>query len=177
MNDKQTLMLDRGFTPVGVVSWKAAITLLYQGKAKVVEEYDSIVRSAYLTINIPAVISLTENVKKRRKPVKFSRVNVYGRDEYRCQYCGTKCGMRELTYDHVIPRAQGGKTTWTNIVSCCVGCNAKKAGRTPEQAKMRLLKKPVQPVDLPSVVIPVSMNSIPDAWRDYLWWSGKLEQD
>jgi hypothetical protein len=85
--------------------------------------------------------------------------------------------MSELTYDHVVPRAQGGKTTWTNIVSCCVKCNSKKAGRTPEQAKMKLLKKPVQPKAIPAVFIQLSRKNVPDAWRDYLYWSGALEKD
>lgn len=173
----QTLMLDQGYAPVGIVSWEAAISLLYQEKVEVVEEYDREVRSAYLVLKVPAVIRLKHPITKRRKPVKFSRVNVYGRDGYRCQYCGEQCSMKELTYDHVIPRAQGGKTTWTNIVAACFKCNAKKAGRTPEQARMRLLKKPVQPVDTPAVMIPISKESIPDAWRDYVWWAGPLDED
>lgn len=173
----QTLMLDQGYAPVGVVPWQTAISLLYQEKVEVVEEYDQEVRSAYLVIKVPAVIRLKQPFHRRRKPVKFSRVNVYGRDGYRCQYCGEKCSMKELTYDHVVPRSQGGKTTWTNIVSACVECNAKKAGRTPEQARMKLLKKPVQPVDTPAVTIPISKNSIPDAWRDYVWWTTDLERD
>ena len=170
-----TLMIDRGYAPVGIVSWEEAVTLLYQEKEEVVEEYDHEIRSAYLVIKLPAVIRLKHTVKKKEKPVKFSRVNVYGRDGYRCQYCGDKCKMSELTYDHVLPRAQGGRTEWTNIVSACFDCNKKKACRTPEQAKMRLLKKPIEPMGIPSVRIPVSKNSIPDAWRDYVWWAGDLD--
>lgn len=177
MLSAQTLMLDRGYAPLGIVSWEDAVTLLYQGKVEVVAEYDQEIRSAYTVIKVPAVIRVKHAVTKREKPVKFSRVNVYGRDNYRCQYCGTQCTMKELTYDHVLPRAQGGKTNWTNIVSACFSCNAKKGGRTPEQARMRLLKRPVQPVSTPSVMIPISRNSIPDAWRDYVWWTGDLEQD
>jgi 5-methylcytosine-specific restriction endonuclease McrA len=172
-----TLMLDQGYAPVGVIPWQRAIQLLFLGKVEVVEEYEQEVRSTKLVIKIPAVVRLLRAFRRFRKPVKFSRVNIYGRDEYRCQYCGDKCTMSELTYDHVIPRSQGGKTTWTNIVSACEDCNSKKAGRTPEQAKMRLLKKPVQPVDLPATVIEVSRTSIPDAWREYLYWTGSLDQD
>lgn len=177
MIQAQTLMLDQGYAPVGIVPWEAAVSLLYQEKVEVVEEYDQEIHSAYLVIKIPAVVRLKSAINKRKKPVKFSRVNVYGRDSYRCQYCGTKCKMKELTYDHVIPRAQGGKTNWTNIVSACFTCNSKKAGRTPEQAKMRLLKKPIQPVETPTVMIPISKTSIPDAWRDYVWWAGDLDKE
>ncbi len=177
MLNVQTLMLDRGYAPLGIVPWTTAVTLLYQDKVEIVEEYDREIRSAYTVIKVPAVIRVKHAVNKRAKPVKFSRVNVYGRDGYRCQYCGEKCSMKELTYDHVLPRSQGGKTNWLNIVSACMDCNSKKACRTPEQAKMRLLKKPVQPMNTPTVMIPVSKNSIPDAWRDYVWWAGDLDQD
>jgi 5-methylcytosine-specific restriction endonuclease McrA len=123
------------------------------------------------------VVRLLKRFRRHKKPVKFSRVNIYGRDDYKCQYCGHKKSINELTYDHVIPRSQGGKTTWTNIVSACGECNSKKAGRTPEQARMKLLKKPVQPVDMPAVFIQVNKSNVPDAWRDYLYWTGSLEQD
>ena len=173
----QTLMLDQGYAPVGVISWQRAVQMLSLGKCEVVEEYDHEIRSQYLVIKIPAVVRLLRVFRKRRKPVKFSRVNVYGRDDYKCQYCGQKFTMNELTYDHVIPRSQGGKTVWSNIVTCCVDCNAEKAGRTPEQAGMKLSKKPTQPVNLPSVIVPISRTSVPDAWRDYLYWTGSLDED
>jgi len=146
-------------------------------KVEVVEEYDHEIRSQFLVIKIPAVVRLLRVFRKRKKPVKFSRVNIYGRDDYRCQYCGGKFTMGELTYDHVVPRSQGGKTTWTNIVSACDRCNAKKRDQTPEQAGMKLLKKPVQPVDVPSIVIEVSRRSVPDAWRDYLYWTSALDEE
>lgn len=175
--DAQTLVLNQGYEPVGVVPWTQAITLLFQSKAEVVEEYDGEVRSQLLVIKIPAVIRLLNRIRRHKKPVKFSRVNIYGRDNYQCQYCGVRKKIGELTYDHVIPRSQGGKTTWTNIVSACNSCNSNKAGRTPEQAKMRLLKKPVQPTEMPALVIAVSRENAPAAWRDYLWWTGELDAD
>lgn len=177
MSETQTLVLDQSYSPVLVVPWQRAIELLTLGKVEVIQEHDQEVRSAYLVIKIPSVIRLLRKFRRFKKPVKFSRVNIYGRDGYKCQYCGTKCSMNELTYDHVIPRSQNGKTTWTNIVSCCVPCNSRKAGRTPEQARMKLLKKPVQPVDLPTMMIQISRKNIPDAWRDYLYYTGDLDQD
>lgn len=177
MTEAQTLMLTSDYAPLKVISWKRAIELLTLGKVEVIEEYDNEVRSAYLVIKIPAVVRLLKRFRKVNKPVKFSRVNIYGRDNYECQYCARRCSMSELTYDHVLPRSQGGKTTWTNIVSACQDCNSRKAGRTPEQARMKLRKKPVQPVATPSVVIQVSRKNVPDAWRDYLYWTGALEED
>lgn len=177
MTEAMTLVLDQGYAPLKVVSWKRAIELLTLGKCEVIEEYDQEVRSAYLVIKIPAVVRLVRAFRKQVKNVKFSRVNLYARDDYRCQYCSKQCSMSELTYDHVIPRSQNGKTTWTNIVSCCVKCNSKKSGRTPKQAGMKLLKDPVQPKATPAVVLRLSRKSVPQAWVEYLYWSGALEKD
>lgn len=173
----QTLVLDQGYTPLKVVPWQRAVQLLFLNKVEMIEEYDQDIRSTYLVIKVPSVVRLLNGFRRHKKPVKFSRVNIYGRDGYVCQYCGVKKTMGELTYDHVVPRTLGGKTTWTNIVTACSKCNAKKGGRTPEQARMRLKKKPVQPKDVPAIVIALSRTSVPDAWRDYLYWTGELEED
>lgn len=171
----QTLVLDPGYQVVEVTGWQEAVSLWFQGKARIVEEYDQVVSSAYMTIRVPAVVVLIRNIRRYRKPVKFSRVNVYGRDGYRCQYCNDKLTMSELTYDHVVPRSQGGRTEWDNIVTCCCECNARKGGRTPAQAKMRLLRKPVQPVDVPQVALQITRDNAPEAWRDYIYWAGALD--
>ncbi|MGN6103643.1 MAG: HNH endonuclease [Kofleriaceae bacterium] len=176
MSDAQTLVLDQSYRPVGVVHWTDAITMLFTNKVEVVAEYDGFVRSALLVIKMPAVVRLLRAFRRHKKPVKFSRVNIYGRDDYRCQYCGERRKLGELTYDHVVPRSRGGKTEWTNIVTACGDCNGRKANRTPEQAGMRLLKKPVQPTQTPAVVLEISRANVPDAWRDYLYWTGELEQ-
>jgi 5-methylcytosine-specific restriction endonuclease McrA len=173
---QQTLVLDQGYAPVKVVPWQRAIQLLFLGKVEVVQEYDQDVRSTSLVIKIPAVVRLLRMFRRHRKPVKFSRVNIYGRDGYACQYCGVRQSLGELTYDHVVPRAQGGTTTWTNIVTACADCNGRKANRTPAQARMQLRKAPVQPKEVPVLAIEVSRESAPTAWRDYLWWTGELEE-
>lgn len=173
---QQTLVLDRGYAPVKVVPWQHALTLYFTGKVEIIEEYDHDVRSTFLVIKMPAVVRLLRAFRRRKKPVKFSRVNIYGRDDYRCQYCGEQRPMGELTFDHVVPRAQGGTTTWTNIVTACTRCNARKGGRTPAQARMTLRKEPVQPRDVPAMVIELSRTSVPDAWRDYLYWTGSLDE-
>jgi 5-methylcytosine-specific restriction endonuclease McrA len=173
----QTLVLDQGHAPVAVVPWQRAVQLLFLNKVEVVEEYDHDIRSTSLVIKIPAVVRLLKLFRRHHKPVKFSRVNIYGRDGYRCQYCGARKPLGELTYDHVVPRSQGGKTTWANIATACADCNSKKGGRTPAQAKMKLRKQPIQPKGVPAMVIEVSRTSVPDAWRDYLWWTGELDAD
>jgi 5-methylcytosine-specific restriction endonuclease McrA len=172
----RTLLLSQGFEPIKVISWQRAITLLFLGKVEVVEEYDHNIRSVNLIIKIPAVVRLLRAFRRHAKPVKFSRVNIYARDHYRCQYCGRRASISELTYDHVTPRSQGGRTEWTNIVTACYECNRKKGGRTPREAGMALLAQPVQPNWVPAVTIRISMRSIPDAWRDYLYWTGDLSE-
>jgi 5-methylcytosine-specific restriction endonuclease McrA len=170
----QTLLLNQGYEPIKVISWQRAITLLFLGKVEVVEEYTDELRSVNLVIKVPAVVRLLRAFRRQHRPVKFSRVNIYARDGYKCQYCGAKASLVDLTYDHVVPRSQGGATDWTNIVTCCYLCNRKKGGRTPKEAGMRLLAQPVQPNWVPAVTIRVSLRSVPDAWRDYLYWTGEL---
>jgi len=173
----RTLLLNQGYEPIKVISWQRAMTLVTLEKVEVVEEYDADVRATSLLVKVPAVVRLRKAFRRHAKPVKFSRVNIYARDSYRCQYCGTKCTIAGLTYDHVVPRSRGGRTTWENIVSCCYACNARKANRTPAEAKMVLRTAPVRPAWIPAVQIRVSTKSVPDAWRDYVYWAGEVEHD
>lgn len=173
----RTLLLNQGYEPIKVISWQRAITLLALDKVDVVEEYDAQIRAVSLVIQVPAVVRLRKAFRRHAKPVKFSRVNIYARDGHRCQYCGTRCEIDQLTYDHVTPRSRGGRTTWDNIVSCCVACNARKSNRTPAEAKMALLSKPVRPAWMPAVQIRVSTRSVPDAWRDYVYWTGQIDDE
>ena len=172
----QTLVLTAGYEPIKVVSWQRAITLLTLGKVEVIEEYDQDIRSQTIIFKMPAVVRLLRAFRRHQKKVKFSRVNIYARDKYRCQYCATKLPVSELTYDHVVPRARGGKTTWENIVTACVPCNARKADRTPTEAGMRLLTAPVRPKWVPVMTLRLSDRSAPDAWRDYLYWTAELDE-
>lgn len=171
----QTLMLSQGYEPIKVVSWQRAITLLSLGKVEVIEEYDREVRSTSIVIKVPAVVRLLNAFRRHKKPVRFSRINIYGRDRFRCQYCGNKITMGTGTYDHVVPKTQGGRTSWTNIVTACEPCNSRKGGRTPVQASMRLRTRPIQPKWVPVMAVQVSQTSAPDAWRDYLYWTGEIE--
>jgi 5-methylcytosine-specific restriction endonuclease McrA len=199
LQSTRTLLLSNAYEPIQAISLKRAMTLLFNGKVEVIEEYDwnivpvpseiqtdvqvthgnerRTVKRTMIVFKAPAVVRLLTAFIRRRRPIKFSRVNIYARDRYTCQYCGTKRTLAELTFDHVIPRKLGGKTTWTNIATSCGTCNLKKGGRTPEQAGMKLLKQPVQPTWQSAIAVTVSSTSVPDAWRDYLYWTGELEND
>ena len=170
----QTLMLSQGYEPIKVVTWQRAITLLFLGKVEVIEEYDTQIKSTSIVIKMPAVVRLLGAFRRKKKPVRFSRVNIYGRDKYCCQYCSKKITMGSGTYDHVVPRAQGGKTEWTNIVTSCELCNQKKGGRTPAQARMKLRKQPIRPAWVPITLVNVTKESAPDAWASYLYWTSEL---
>ena len=174
---QRTLVLNQSYEPIKVVSWQRAVTLLTLGKVEVLEEYDWTVRTVTIVVKVPAVVRLLRAFRRRKQPVKFSRVNIYARDRYTCQYCGEKKPIGELTYDHVVPRALGGKTEWSNIVTACQDCNLRKGARTPQQAGMALRTQPARPTWIPAVTIKVSLRSMPDAWRDYLYWTGELEHD
>lgn len=173
----RTLVLDRGYQPHRIVSWRRAITMLFDGKAEVVEEYDEeVYRSTTLVIKMPAVVRLL-NKLTRKRGVKFSRINVATRDGFACQYCGAKRSLSKLNYDHVVPRSQGGKTCWENIVMACYECNSRKRDRTPEQAGMALRKQPVRPKSLPIVAFRIDqVDSLPDAWASWVYWQGQLEE-
>ena len=171
----QTLVLDTSYQPHRVIDWRRAVGMIFGGKAEVVEEYEEDIRSLRLTIKMPAVVRLLRRVARRRT-IRFSRVNVAARDRFLCQYCGERLPLGRLTFDHVIPRSQGGRTSWENIVMACRPCNGQKADRTPVQAGMRLLKEPVRPSWLP---LPPSRaeapsrtegeGSLPEAWRSWSW--------
>jgi 5-methylcytosine-specific restriction endonuclease McrA len=164
----QTLMLTPWMVPHQIIPWQTAVTLSFLGKVEVLETYDDVIRSPSVSIRAPAVVRLRRPPGQMKRGVKFSRINVFVRDDFKCQYCGARKPANDLNYDHVIPRVQGGKTVWDNIVTSCYDCNARKRGRTPEQAGMKLLRKPVKPKWLPMApVVELSQRRIPAAWSGY----------
>lgn len=180
----ETLVLSPGYEPIGKITWQRAVTLLFDGKVEVVDEYeDKLIRSVTFEIRMPAVIRFFRAIKGKKRAIKFSRENVYLRDRGTCQYCRVKVPRTDFTYDHVIPKAQGGQTTWENVVVSCTPCNQTKAGRTPEQAKMPLLNKPAKPGKLPEAIRMTFMwqKGMPDAWKQWLasvsYWHTELEND
>jgi 5-methylcytosine-specific restriction endonuclease McrA len=161
MVNSSVLVLNRLYQPVHVTSVKRAFSLLYQGVAKAIDnqyrlyEFEDwaaltaadheAIATVSRRIRVPRVVVLSAYEYLPKGKVRFSRLNIYARDNDTCQYCGQQFPRSELNLDHVMPRSQGGKTTWENVVCSCVSCNLRKGGRTPEQANMRLLKKAVRP--------------------------------
>ncbi len=174
---EQTLLLNASYEPLKIVHWQKAITLWCQGKVEVISVYDREIHAVSFKIRLPSVIRLLRYVRVKRRVdyVPFSRANIYARDEYTCQYCGETLPMAELTFDHVVPVAQGGRKDWENIVTCCITCNREKGGRTPEEAGMRLIRVPRRPVSTPAIRITIGLRNAPDSWRDYLYWNVELD--
>jgi 5-methylcytosine-specific restriction endonuclease McrA len=174
---EQTLLLNATYEPLKVVHWKKAVTLWCQGKVEVISVYDREVRAVSISFKLPSVIRLLRyiRIKRRFDYVPFSRANIYARDRHRCQYCGHTAPLCELTFDHVIPVAQGGRKDWENIVTCCINCNRRKGGRTPEEAGMRLIAMPRRPESVPAVRITIGVRNAPESWRDYLYWNVELD--
>ncbi len=165
MNNNHTLLLTAWYFPHKVIRWQDAITLLYLDKADAVVEYDETIASPSVTMGKPAVVRLC---RQKRSGVKFSRVGVFKRDAFRCQYCGVAQGMSKLTFDHVIPRKRGGRTEWTNIVTACRSCNGKKGCRTPDEAGMFPKNVPVRPKSLPLSGPMIDPAHAPREWHDFL---------
>lgn len=163
----RTLLLNSWMMPHKIISWQDAITMMFLDKVEVIEAYDEEITSPTTSIRMPAVVRLKKAVGSVKRGVKFSRVNVFTRDGYRCQYCGDKKKPHELNYDHVIPRVHGGKTVWENIVTACYPCNNRKRNRTPEQAGMTLLTRPVKPKTLPLAPVLLDAKKVPEAWSVY----------
>jgi 5-methylcytosine-specific restriction endonuclease McrA len=161
--DRPTLVLNRNWQAVGVAPVGRTLIMLWNGVARVVEPElyrlhtwgdwirlrpeagEACIRSARLRVRVPEVVCLSRYDRLPGTAVTFSRRNVAKRDHHTCQYCGAQPGWEQVTIDHVVPRSQGGASSWTNCVAACVACNARKADRTPEQAGMRLRSRPARP--------------------------------
>lgn len=165
-----TLVLSTAYQPMNKITWQEAMSMWVAGKVEIVAEYsDRFIRTSKQVFNVPSVVRFVKNVFKRwNRPVKFSKQNIYIRDCGQCQYCSKKVSVRESTFDHVLPKSQGGKTSWTNIVIACFDCNQKKRNRTPEKARMKLFKKPIKPKTL-TVKDTFQVNGeIPEDWKVWL---------
>ncbi|NVD44682.1 HNH endonuclease [Qipengyuania atrilutea] len=162
------------YYPLSLWPWQTAIKAVFLDRVDIVESYDRQVHSPSFDMKIPSVIALKQYVKPSEFPA-FTRFNLFLRDRFTCQYCGDQ---GHLTFDHVIPRRLGGKTTWENIATACGPCNMKKGGRTPDQAKMRLSLKPIRPTSwqLQQQGKRFPPNYLHETWRDWLYWDVELEE-
>jgi 5-methylcytosine-specific restriction endonuclease McrA len=165
----RTLLLNTTFEPLAIVSWRKAVTLLFLDKVEVISEYDREIGCVSTRIRLPAVIRLLRFVRNNRLNVRFSRKNVFLRDDHRCQYCGERFEARYLTCDHIIPKSRGGITEWTNIVTSCVFCNLKKGDRLSDEIDMHPMKKPTRPSGFHVLMFNFGVKSFPDYWKDYIF--------
>jgi len=165
----RALLLNSSFEPMTVVNWQKAIILWFQGKVEVLEYHDIFARTVNHSFKVPSVIRLKSYVRPRSYgAVRFCRENVYIRDNFTCQYCGEKFSQKHLTLDHVVPASKQGPKSWTNVVAACRSCNQKKANRTPEGARMPLLKQPAVPSWLPALEMGFVSTGVPTGWQQYL---------
>lgn len=162
------LVLDAEWRPLRVDSFRRAWKKLVLGKVEtIVHSHDQTITVSGRVTPMPSVVRVLKHFKREKIKIKFSRLNIYARDHFQCQYCGERFMSEDLTFDHVIPQSRGGKTIWENICACCVICNHAKSNRTPEEADMKLLFKPKKPSFLPTVNVKMDIRHVPEEWRDY----------
>ena len=162
------LVLNLNYVPVNVCTVRRAIVLVAKGKAELLEnrQDEARVRTFKTSLDAPSIIRLVYLVKRPFAPRRLSKKEVFLRDHYTCQYCGKR--SQQLTLDHVVPRRQHGPHTWDNVVAACGRCNLDKAGRTPEEANMKLRRVPTAPQPNPYRIL--ENRTILDEWRQYIPW-------
>jgi 5-methylcytosine-specific restriction endonuclease McrA len=202
--DAKVLVLNKHFSAIRVVDARRAFILLCKEIAEVVAVEDGSyvtypfttwtelsefrqqfeaskhdwVRTARISIAVPKIVRILGYDRLPREQVKLNRRNIYARDSSRCQYCNKVFSTKELTLDHVRPRVQGGENSWINLVCACVRCNARKGGRTPEQAGMRLIRPPVKPKRNPAISIRLGSPKY-QSWKAFLdeaYWTVELSE-
>jgi len=166
MVNQPVLVLNQNYEPLNVCRVRRAVVLLYYGKAEMLENGTGFIHSVSYNFPVPSVIRLAYMIKRPRPQRKLTRLEVFNRDQYTCQYCGKQ--THQLTLDHVIPRYRGGEHVWENVVSACIPCNRRKAGKTPNEAGMRLIRQPVPPRGGASFYIPRSYLQTWKQWQKYL---------
>lgn len=161
------------YYPLSLWSWQETVKAVFLDRVNIVSEYEFAVRSPSFEMRLPSVVSLKTYVRPALYPA-FTRFNVFLRDKFSCQYCGSKS---DLTFDHVVPRCSGGMTRWDNVVAACAPCNLRKGGVMPDVAKMWPQQKPVRPTvyELHRNGRLFPPNYLHDSWIDYLYWDTELE--
>ncbi|OGO39640.1 MAG: hypothetical protein A2147_10085 [Chloroflexi bacterium RBG_16_57_8] len=165
------LVLNLGYEPLNICRARRAIILIEQNKAEMLENGSGFIRSADRVFAVPSVIRIASMVRRpRRTNRKITRLEIFRRDNFMCQYCGKQ--VKHLTLDHVMPRYRGGQHTWENVVSACIPCNRTKAGRTPREAGMKLIHHPGPPQDGGGFFVYNHHREIRKEWEKYLPLTG-----
>ena len=164
------------YFPLSVWSWQDAVKAVFLDRVCVLSEYATEVRSPSVTMRLPSVIALKDYIQSARRPA-FTRFNVFLRDSFACQYCGHRFPAHDLTFDHVVPRSRGGRTTWTNVVTACGEFNLRKGSRLPRECGITPRLMPRQPTtwELQDKGRAFPPNYLHESWRDYLYWDSELE--
>ena len=177
----QALALNADFRPItafplSIWTFEDTLRKFLAGKIMVIETHDAVLRTPSFDYRPPSVVALKAYAPQPRA-VRFNRLNLFLRDDFPCQYCGVKGTTRDLTFDHVIPRAHGGETTWLNVVAACSPCNLKKGSKLPKVAGMVPHQKPYQPTvqDLHNNGRSFPPNYLHESWMDYLYWDTELQ--
>jgi 5-methylcytosine-specific restriction endonuclease McrA len=200
--DSHVLVLNKHYAAIRVVSAKRAFCMLFKGLAEIVasendqyvsydfqswrevseyraryeHEHHEWIRCVKFELAVPRIVRLLFYDRLPRQPVKFNRRNIYARDRNRCQYCGRRYPTTELSLDHIVPRSRGGRSDWSNIVCCCVQCNVRKGGRTPDEAGLRLVAEPLKPRRSPVITLRLTSEKYA-SWRQFLdtaYWNVEL---
>lgn len=154
------------------VRWQDAISMWFAGRVEIVSVYeDRFIKTVDDILNVPSIVRFVGNVLKRfqfNRVVKFSRDNVFLRDEGKCQYCSKQLTKQNFTLDHIVPVSQGGKKVWQNIVTCCIACNQRKGNKSVKQTGMKLQKNPIIPKELIVGRENIFSTNTPEEWKDYL---------
>ena len=176
----RVLLLNQTYEPLGTVSVARAVIMTFKDSVFVEEWYrDRVLRSMHAEFRVPSVIRRRSyiNVRKRREQSSMKRLRIFMRDKYRCQYCGEKKGVKELTLDHILPRSRGGDNSPINVVTACMTCNNRKGDRTPEEARMPLLtSQSALRVKLERVVLCHYAEDRAE-WRKYLFMDKHDDRD
>ena len=162
------------YYPLSLWSWQDAVKAAFLDRVTILAEYDTVVRSPSTEIKIPSVVVLKDYVKPQKR-VAFTRFNLFLRDQFRCQYCGA---VGDLTFDHVVPRARGGRTNWENVVAACSRCNLQKGSKSLKRSGLSLIKQPRRPLaeELRNTGRKFPPNHLHETWVDFLYWDAELEE-
>ncbi len=165
------------YFPLSLWSWQDTVKAVFLDRVTILSEYDRMVHSPRFEMRLPSVIALRDYIATSRYPA-FTRFNVFLRDSFRCQYCDLRRPTPELTFDHVVPRSKGGRTSWDNVVTACGICNMRKGSRLPSQCGMHPRRAPWRPLsmELQENGRAFPPNYLHDSWRDFLYWDTELEQ-
>lgn len=164
------------YFPLSLWSWQDSVKAVFLDRVSVISEYDRTIRSPSLEMKLPSVIALKEYIPAARRPA-FTRFNVFLRDKFDCQYCGDAFAAHDLTFDHLVPRSLGGRTTWMNVVAACAPCNLRKGNRLAHQAGMHPIRRPDEPTstELQENGRGFPPNYLHQSWRDFLYWDSELD--